>query len=151
MEQYVYANSKLYSSSSKSVASATKPKRTLNVSDYVVWKLFELMESEGKTLDDLYGQFDQNGDNVLTREEISAGLASCNVESPIIEELCKLLDANTDGMISRSEFTLILGRIYANYRELRDIVESTDFADPISLREKIIDLEQRSIIDSVYE
>ncbi len=63
----------------------------------------------------------------------------------MVEELCKLLDENTDGVISRSEFVIIVEHIYANYRELRDIVEATNMADPLSLQEKILDLEQRSI------
>ncbi len=36
--------------------------------------MFSNMESSGQTVDTLYDQLDQNGDNLLTREEIASGL-----------------------------------------------------------------------------
>jgi len=45
-----------------------------NTDGYVLWKVFEKMESENKKLEDIYDQLDTDGDNILTKEEIGAGL-----------------------------------------------------------------------------
>lgn len=56
----------------------------------------------------------------------------------------KILDENTDGAISRTEFVSVFKRLYLNYKELKEILDDTDFGNPLSVREKNLDLEQRS-------
>jgi Ca2+-binding EF-hand superfamily protein len=57
-------------------------------------------------LDQIYRLLDGNGDGVLTTKEIRDGFKKLDLDltSRDIEEIIKVLDKNTDGMISLEEF-----------------------------------------------
>jgi Ca2+-binding EF-hand superfamily protein len=62
----------------------------------------------------------------------------------VVDKVFKILDENTDGVISRTEFITVFKRLYLNYKELKEILNETDFSNPLSIKEKNMDLEQRS-------
>jgi len=62
----------------------------------------------------------------------------------VVDKVFKILDENTDGVVSRTEFVTVFKRLYLNFKELKEILDETDFTNPLSIKEKNMDLEQRS-------
>ncbi len=104
------------------------------------------IEDRGFTLEQVFVLLDDNGDEVLTIAEITAGLKNIGVMLTQEEskELINQIDSNNDGVLTLEEFQSTLKPRYEAQKEYKQIMSGMDVEDPLILEERILDLKYRT-------
>ena len=100
-------------------------------------------------LGDVYELLDQNGDGVLTVNEIKEGLIKydLNLNDDEIMEIVQSIDVNDyDNLITREEFVEALRKKMVIRKEYKSIVGEIDVSNPMILEERKLDIDIRTKI-----
>eukprot|EP00347_Sterkiella_histriomuscorum_P000238 403376652 len=117
-------------------------KEKINPLDSIVKKI----ENKGMTLEQAFNLFDDDGDEVLTVQEIKNGIKMQGIALLDTEmlDLIKAIDANSDGVLTLEEWINTLNPKFDAEKEFRAIMQNIDIDDPLILEERILDLRFRS-------
>ena len=78
-----------------------------NNSNDILWDIRDYLESEKKTLKDIFKDLDDDDNKTISVEEFKSGLLKlsiANMTEGAVDNLVKTLDENGDGEISLKEF-----------------------------------------------
>ena len=101
---------------------------------------------QGMSLENVYQKLDQNEDGVLTIKEVSDNISKIGLvlDQREVKEILRVLDVNTDGLITKEEFTKALAESLETRKEYKAIMgELDDIYNPIVLEERILDMQAR--------
>ncbi|CDW82059.1 ef hand family protein [Stylonychia lemnae] len=114
----------------------------INPLDSIVKKF----EQKGITIEQAFDLFDDDEDRVLTMQEIKKGIKNQRIEllDSEYQELIKVIDKNSDGVLTMEEWVNCLNPKYDAEKEFRQIMQNVDIDDPLILEERILDLRYRS-------
>ncbi len=103
------------------------------------------IEEAGYTVEQVFVLFDDNGDELLTLNEIKDGIRNQDIDltDAELKEFLTIVDKNSDGVLTLEEFIDCLVPKVESQKEYKAIMQDINIDDPLILEERILDLKYR--------
>ena len=101
---------------------------------------------KGYDAEGAFDMLDDNGDGVLTIQEIKDGMKMHKIElsDDQWDKFLSIIDANSDGVLDFDEWMAILTPRVAAAGDLYKLMGGVNISDPLVLEERILDLKYRN-------
>lgn len=121
--------------------------RQAQMYDTPLQRVAQRIYDQGYTPDQLFHQFDDDCDEILTKQEIESGfrkMTKLELNEDDLQTLIQEIDQNTDGVLTLEEWETVLAPKVQSKQTYAKIMEGLNISDPIELEEKILDLRYRT-------